>query len=138
MALILDTGVLYAALDTSEAVHSSCRRLIESAAEEVMIPSPILVEVDYFISRDLYPGVLLALLRDIQLGYFKVVDLLPDDYLRVDEIVAQYQDADIGFVDASVLAIAERLNETKVATIDRKHFSMMRPRHVDALRLLPE
>jgi len=47
-------------------------------------------------------------------------------------------DSDIGFVDAAVLAITERLNEPKVATLDHRHFSMMRPRHVEALRLLPD
>ena len=49
----------------------------------------------------------------------------------------RYADLDVGFVDASVLAIVERLNEPKLATLDRKHFSVMQPRHVDALELLP-
>jgi len=46
-------------------------------------------------------------------------------------------DADIGFVDAAVLAVTERLGEPKLATLDRRHFSTLRPRHVDALILLP-
>ena len=45
---------------------------------------------------------------------------------------------DIGFVDAAVLALVERLNEPKLATLDRRHFGLLRPRHVDALHLLPE
>jgi predicted nucleic acid-binding protein len=49
-----------------------------------------------------------------------------------------YADADLGFVDAAVLAIVERLNEPKLVTLDRRHFGPLRPRHVDALRLLPE
>jgi uncharacterized protein len=43
----------------------------------------------------------------------------------------------VGFVDAAVPAIVERLGEPKLATLDRRHFSIMRPRHVDALELLP-
>ena len=50
----------------------------------------------------------------------------------------RYADADIGFVDAAVLALVERLKEPKLATLDRRHFGLLRPRHVDALRLLPE
>ena len=49
-----------------------------------------------------------------------------------------YADADVGFVNASVLAVVERLNEPKLATLDHRHFRMLQPRHVDALRLLPE
>jgi predicted nucleic acid-binding protein len=47
-------------------------------------------------------------------------------------------DADIGFVDAAVLAVVERLNEPKLATLDRRHFGLLRPRHVAALRLVPD
>jgi len=42
-----------------------------------------------------------------------------------------------GTTDASVAAIAERLRLTGVATLDRRHFTVVRPRHVDALSLLP-
>jgi len=65
MALVLDTGPLYASLDRSDADHASCRRLIEEAAEPLVIPSPVLVEVDYWIHTRLHPGVLVALLDDI-------------------------------------------------------------------------
>ena len=65
MALILDTGPLYAALDRSDADHNACRRLIEEAAEPLIVPAPVLVEVDYWIHTRLHPGVLVALLDDI-------------------------------------------------------------------------
>jgi predicted nucleic acid-binding protein len=60
------------------------------------------------------------------------------DHRRVSELCDRYADADIGFVDAAVLAITERLDEPKLATLDRRHFSGLRPRHVEALRLLPD
>lgn len=50
----------------------------------------------------------------------------------------RYADADIGFVDAAVLAVVERLNEPKLATLDHRRFGALRPRHVDARRPLPE
>jgi predicted nucleic acid-binding protein len=137
VALILDTGPLYAALDRSDAQHAACRRLIELAREPLIMPAPVLVEVDYWISQRLYPGVLVALLDDIVAGAYLVQDLLADDYGRVRQICDRYADSDIGFVDASVLAIVERLNEPKLATLDRRHFALLRPRHVDSLTLLP-
>ena len=137
MALILDTGPLYASLDRSDADHLACRALIESANETLVIPGPVLVEVDYWISQRLHPGVLVALLADIEAGAYVVVDLVAQDYARVRELCDRYADADIGFVDAAVLAIVERLGESKLATLDRRHFGLLRPRHRDSIDLLP-
>lgn len=137
MALILDTGPLYASLDRSDADHAACRRLIEEARETLVIPAPVLVEVDYWIHARLHPGVLVALLDDIESGAYRVEDLQPTDYARVRSLCDRYDDADIGFVDAAVLAIVERLAETRLATLDHRHFGTLRPRHVDALVLLP-
>ena len=137
MTLILDTGPLYASLDRSDADHPACRALIESADEPLVIPGPVLVEVDYWIGQRLHTGVLLALLADIEAGAYLVVDLAAQDYARVRELCDRYADADIGFVDASVLAIVERLGESKLATLDRRHFSLLRPRHRESIDLLP-
>ena len=137
MALILDTGPLYASLDRSDADHASCRSLIEDANEPLIIPSPVLVEVDYWIHVRLHAGVLVALLDDIGVGAYQVVDLEDDDYRRVRGLCDRYEDGDLGFVDAAVLAVVERLDEDKLATLDERPFRTLRPRHVESLRLLP-
>jgi uncharacterized protein len=137
LALILDTGPLYASLDRSDADHLACRRLIEEATPPLVIPAPVLVEVDYWIHLRLHPGVLAALLDDILAGAYRVEELVPEDYRRVRELCDRYADADVGLVDAGVLAVVERLGEPKLATLDYKHFRMLRPRHVDALELIP-
>ena len=137
MALILDTGPLYAALDRSDQDHAVCRAMIERAEEPLVIPSPVLVEVDYWIGQRLTPGVLVALLADIESGAYRVENLQPADYTRIGELCDRYADADIGFVDAAVFAVVERLHESKLATLDRRHFSLLRPRHRDAISLVP-
>lgn len=138
MALILDTGPLYASLDRDDADHAACRRLIEEAEEPLVLPAPVLVEVDYWIHLRLHPGVLVALLDDIVAGAYRVEDLRPEDYERARALCDRYGDSDIGFVDAAVLSVVERLGEPKLATLDHRHFGALRPRHVDALELLPE
>lgn len=80
---------------------------------------------------------MVALLADIESGAYRVVDLVTADYARVRELCDRYADADIGFVDAAVLAVTERLGERKLATLDRRPFGLLRPRHCDALELLP-
>lgn len=101
------------------------------------MPAPVLVEVAYWTHKRLGTDAWLALLDDIGAGAILVEDLTASDYRRVRELCDRYADADIGFVDAAVLAVTERLAEPKLATLDRRHFGMLRPRHIDALVLLP-
>ena len=110
----------------------------QPATEPLVTRALVLVEVDYWIHQRLHPGILVALLDDIDAGAYRVEDLKRDDYRRARELCDQYADADIGLVDAAVLAIVERLREPKLATLDRRHFAMLRPRHVAALQLLPD
>ena len=138
MALVLDTGPLYASLDRRDGSHRACRQLIEQASEPLVIPAPVIVEVDYWVRKWLHAGALAAFLDDILDGAYVVEDLQAEDYRRIRQLCDRYADANIGFVDAGVMAVVERLDESKLATLDRRHFGLIRPRHVGALRLLPE
>jgi uncharacterized protein len=137
MALVVDTGPLLAAMNRRDSHHVPCRHLLEAATETLVIPAPVLVELDYWIHKHLHAAVFVQLLKDIEAGAFAVADLTPAEYVRVQELCTRYADADIGFVDAAVLAVVERLGEAKLATLDRRHFGTLRPRHVIALELLP-
>lgn len=137
MALILDTGPLLAAMDRSDRDHVACAQLLESTTEQLVLPAPILPELDYWFHKGIGPEALLALLDEIVRGIFRVEELRPTDYQRVGSLLDEYADLRVGFVDAAVLAIVERLGEPKLATLDRRHFTIMRPRNVDALELLP-
>lgn len=137
MALILDTGPLYALFDSRDAHHTECRGLIAAAVEHVLIPSPVLVEVDYLLTSRGRGRFFRDLLNDVHRGELRVENLVPEDYVRIRELCERYADSDIGFVDAAVFTLVERLNEPKLATLDRRHFSLLRPRHIDSLQLLP-
>jgi hypothetical protein len=138
VAIVLDTGPILGAIDADDADHTACRRLILDAAGELVIPAAVLVEADYWLTRRVHYRAFASLLRDIEDGGFRVKPLTVDDYRRARELVERYADSRIGFVDASALAVVERLHEPKLATLDHRHFGMMRPRHVESLRLLPE
>jgi hypothetical protein len=76
------------------------------------------------------------------LGDFASGNLIPEhvaagDWLRIAELVQIYSDLPMGSVDSSVMAAAERLSIGDVATLDRRHFTVVRPNHVTALNLLP-
>lgn len=138
MALILDTGPLLAFFDQADEAHQAARRLFRDTREPLVIPAPVLVELDYWIHERLRPEHLSLLMLDIVRGIYRVEALEFQDYVRVSELVDEYARMDIGFVDAAVLAIVERLGEPKLATLDRRHFGVMKPRHVLSLQLLPE
>lgn len=93
MALIIDTGPLLASFDKSDDYHAACLRLLQESREVLVIPAPVLVEVDYWLSKRLTRTGMSALLRDIEDGSFRVEELLPSDYRRVRALCEQYQDA---------------------------------------------
>ncbi len=76
-------------------------------------------------------------LGDLAAGEFTIEPVMAGDWLRIAELVSQYRDLPLGSVDASVVAAAERLDVTEIATLDRRHFSIVRPAHIHSFELLP-
>jgi predicted nucleic acid-binding protein len=135
--LVVDTSIVVASLDRRERHHEASRRLIEGTDDRIVLPSPILCEVDHLIHRKFGVTAMPRFLTRVRAGELDIEELEPDDLGRTIDLMERYADLDVGFVDAAVLTIVERLNEPKLATLDRKHFSVMQPRHVDTLELLP-
>lgn len=134
---IVDTGILYAMADRDDAWHERVKVFLESQTDELVVPVTVLPEVCYlmntYIGRETERRFVFSLLQ----GEMRVENLAPDDLKRASRLLEQYQDANIGFVDASVVAVAERLRIRRLLTTDRRHFSMIRPRHCPAFHLLP-
>lgn len=137
MALLLDTGPLLAALDAADLDHARCARLLTDATEDLVVPALVLAELDYWCSRRLPGEAWLVFLEDVIDGAYRVEPPTPGDLERCRELQGSYRDLSLGVVDASIVALAERLGETKVATLDRRHFGVVRPRHVKALQIVP-
>jgi uncharacterized protein len=136
VGLVVDSGVLYAALDDTDKHHKRCVKLLSEVRGSRVVPAPVLPEVD-FLCRRTPQGRFGGVLSQIESGAIEVENLLSSDYSRVAELLTTYADLRVGFVDAAVLAIVERLREPKLATLDHRHFTVMRPRHVESLELLP-
>jgi predicted nucleic acid-binding protein len=137
MALILDTGPLLAALDRSDPDHDRCAAMLIGAEEDLVVPVLVLAELDYWCHERLEPQAWLIFLDDVLDGVYTVVAPTHEDLARSAALQREYADLRLGVVDASVLALCERLGETKLATLDHRHFSVVRPNHVAALTLLP-
>ena len=111
--------------------------LLEASGERVAVPAPVVVELDWLASQRLQPDAFLAFLSDVEDARLDIVELEVGDYPRIRELIDRYRDLPLGFVDAAVLTVVERLRETRLATLDHRHFAIVRPRHVPALRLVP-
>ena len=137
MALILDTGPLLAALDASDPDHQRCARLVTEAQEDLVVPTLVLAELYYFCAKRLTADAWLIFLDDLLGGAYRLESPSGPDLARCRELQSRYLDLGLGVVDASIVALAERLGEPKIGTLDQRHFRAVRPAHVEAFSLLP-
>ena len=135
--MIVDTGVLLAAADEADPDHRACAELLEAATSALRASPLVVAEAAYLIGRQLGPAGEARFFRSIAAGEISVEPLTGTDLARIAELVETYADMPLGGADASVVAIAERLGETVIATLDRRHFGVVRPAHAAAFELIP-
>ena len=97
----------------------------------------MVTEVAYLLETRLGWSAEVRFLGDLASGDFITEPVIASDWIRIAELVAAYHDLPLGTVDASVVATAERLGTTVGATLDRRHFSVVRPKHVAAFQIVP-
>ncbi|MGZ4415578.1 MAG: type II toxin-antitoxin system VapC family toxin [Gaiellaceae bacterium] len=137
VAVLVDAGPLYAYIDADDAHHQECLALLEDHAGPLAVPVLVVTEVAYLVGTRLGADAEIRLLGDLATGTFVTVAVEEDDWLRIAELVARYRDLPLGTVDASIVAAAERLGVATIATLDRRHFDVVRPAHRSAFELLP-
>jgi predicted nucleic acid-binding protein len=135
--IVLDTGPLYAAADRSDAHHDECASVLEDLERPLVIPVTVVIETSYLVEHRLGPDAEARFLTEFLGEDYRVEQLTAGDLRRMAELVHRYADMPLGAVDASVVAIAERLGVSEVVTLDRRHFSVVRPAHTGAFTLLP-
>ena len=137
IVLIVDSGPLYAYIDEDDRDHEASLSLLETHPGPLLVPQLVITEVTYLLETRLGWTAEVRFLGDLAAGNFLVMPVLGSDWIRIAELVARYRDLPLGTVDASVIALAERLDASVIATLDRRHFTVVRPRHVTAFELLP-
>jgi uncharacterized protein len=135
--VIVDTGVLLAAADIDDTDHHRCAALLREHRGELYVPAPVIPETSWQIERNLGPRSEAAFLRLITGGHLHIADLTHADWVRCVDLIETYADLALGLVAAEVIAVAERLNVTCVATLNLRDFNVVRPTHTEALELIP-
>jgi predicted nucleic acid-binding protein len=136
-ALLVDAGPLYAYVDAEDRHHAASRELLESHRGPLVVPILTVGEVAFLVGRWLGSAAEVRFLGDMAGGLFVVEPVRAPDWTRMAELVSRYRDLPLGTVDASIVAAAERLGVRRIATLDRRHFSVVRPLHADAFELMP-
>lgn len=133
---VADAGPLYAAANSADPDHARSLAVLQRADLQPVIPTLAVTEVIQLLGRRNGPDAEARFLRG--LAGFAVEPPAPEDFIRIAELIEQYADFPLGGVDASVIALAERLGTPLVLTLDHRHFAAVKPAHRDALQLLPE
>ena len=135
MSVLLDTGIVYAYYDRSDRWHVRARALIMGEQRGLILPAPVIPEVDHLLGVRLGAKSRQTFYAGIVEGAYLVVDLPREAYARVADLNRRFDDLALGFVDAAVVALAEALGLSRVATTDRRHFAPLAS--ALALELLP-
>lgn len=135
--LIVDAGPLYAAAAKRDKHHERAVGLLSGSPRPLLVPALVLTEVSYLLADRIGAHAELAFGRALADGELVVEPVADSDWTRIHELMEQYLDLPLGMVDASVIALAERRQVDVIATLDQRRFSVVRPRHVEAFRLVP-
>src|SRR6266478_4046725 len=137
MTVLLDSGFLFASLNASEDEHEATISVLENIREPIVLPVPAITEVAYLLARDIGNEAAADFVASLATNELTLENPFAEDYLRSAEILRLYADANLDFVDALIVATAERLNITRVLTLDRRDFQLIRPKHCVSFELLP-
>jgi len=136
MISIADTGFIVALVDYQDPHHQEVKT-IYLQQQKIIVPQSVLAEVAYLLGCHAGISSVIQFLRSLKTSRFELMALIEEDISRAADILEQYQSSRVDFVDASVMAMAERLNLTMILTLDRRDFSLYRPKHCTAFTLLP-
>ena len=137
MTVVADTGAIYALLDRSDAWHDRVVAWWSGRPRDVVLPVTVLPEIAYLLHQRIGPHAEAAFVRALDERDFDWMPLERRDVTRAADLLVTYRDQPIGFVDATLVAVAERLNVVTILTTDRRHFNVVRPAHADAFALAP-
>lgn len=135
--LIVDTAPLVAATDAADPMHQRCLALLQTHPGPLVTTALVVAEAGWLIRRQLDIAAEAAFYTAIVQGQLTVEPVTAEDWGRIIELLGTYSNIGLDAADASIVAIAERLGQTVIATLDERDFRIVRPAHTDAFDLLP-
>lgn len=137
MIAVADSSFVIALAVKSDRNRQRCLPVFERV-DFIYLPQSVLNEVCYFLTRTGGNRATANFLRQLPDTKYVRVQLEDWDIARTADLLDQYADSRVDYVDATVTAIAERLNITRILTLDRRDFNILRPAHAPHFELLPQ
>lgn len=122
MAVLLDTGILYAYYDRSDRWHLAATQLLRAEVGGLLVPAPVLPELDHLLEVRLGVAARHLFYRGLTEGNFLIVDVPQALCPRIVALDQRFADLRLGFVDCAIAALAESRGLRRIATTDRRHF----------------
>jgi predicted nucleic acid-binding protein len=135
--IVIDTGPVVAAANRKDDFHKRCVELLAGFPGPLLLPAPLITEIGYMLYSRASSGAEAGFLRDVADGVYELVQVTAADAVRAADLVERYASLPLGTADAIVVAVAERFRAVNIATLDRRHFTVVRPVHAAAFTLLP-
>ena len=134
---IADTSFVVALGNRADTWHQACQ-LVYQGEQTIYLPQTVLAEVGYMLGQALGNRAVGAFLRRLPETKYRLLSLEAEDMLRTAELLEQYVDTCVDFVDATIAAVSERLKIARILTLDQRDFHIIRPKHTAYFELLPE
>ncbi len=135
--MIFDTGPIVAAANEKDPDHEQCAELLR-ATPAVVVPGPVIAEAGFLIAKHAGHGAEAAFLRSLTADRYVVASPSAAELVRASHLVSQYSNLPLGTTDAIVMAMVESRNDPQVATLDTRHFSIVKPKGFDRFVLRPD
>lgn len=135
--VIVDTSALLAYFDSSEPDHAAVAESVTAATDLLVVSPHVVAELDYLVATRHGVDAELAVLDELTGGAWELAGFGGDDLRRACALIAKYRDQDIGVADASNVVLAERYRTRTIATLDRRHFGVLRQANGDRFTVLP-
>lgn len=137
MALVADSGAIYALYDSRDEHHFAVTEVIDQELETIIVPMATLAEIDYLLRERLGNRAVLRFLEGIKAGWYSLEPLTSLDLSRCQSLLQTYGDLNLGLADGAVVATAERLKTRRILTVDERHFRAVRAADGKPFTLLP-
>jgi uncharacterized protein len=137
MAIIADSGGIFAVYDRRESHHAAIRAAIEDDPDDIVISAVSLGEIDFLLRTRLGNRALLQFVADVESSSFRIEPVTSSDLAHCHRLLRKYEDLDLGLCDAAVIATADRLGTNRILTVDERDFRVMRTLQGKPFQLLP-
>jgi predicted nucleic acid-binding protein len=135
--VIVDTSALLAYFDDREPDHAAVAEAIESTSEPLVVSPYVVAEVDYLVATRVGVDAELAVLAELSGGGWELAEFGAPELSQAARVVTKYRDQKIGVADASNVVLADSYSTRTIATLDHRHFDVVRPLNGGRFKVLP-